>query len=88
MTTLAPGATAGAVTLNGLGAPASPIQQSRNWPPETPMTPEQSAIMEAAYTMKYQQQIQAGTMPSIPGNNPILGNGNTQQPQQKVPSRF
>ena len=78
--------TPGTVALNGLGAPASTIQPSKNWPPETPMTPEQAAIMEAAYTMKYQKQIHAGTMPSIPGENPILNGENP--PQQKPQSRF
>jgi hypothetical protein len=79
--------TAGAVALNGLGAPASAVQPSKNWPPEVALTPEQSAIMEAAYTMKYQKQIQAGSMPSIPGSNPILDGANPQQ-QQMPPSRF
>ena len=77
----------GTVALNGLGAPASSIQPSRNWPPETPMTPEQSAIMEAAYSMKYQQQINAGTMPSIPGENPLINSGSTPT-QQKAQSGF
>jgi hypothetical protein len=46
----------------------------QNWPPETPLTPEQAAIAEAAYTLKYQEQIAKGTMPPIPGasNNPLL----------------
>ena len=79
--------TPGPVALNGLGAPASQITKSQNWPPETPMTPEQAAIMEAAYTMKYQKEIQAGSMPSIPGSNPILDSGNTPAPQNSQ-SRF
>jgi len=75
------------VALNGLGAPASAIQPLKNWPPEIPMTPEEAAIQEAAYTLKYQKQIQAGTMPSIPGDNPILDLANPPQ-QQTPPSRF
>jgi len=67
----------GTVALNGLGAPASPVQQSRNWPPETPMTPEQATIMEALYNTKYAQQIEAGTMPAIPGSNPLTDGANT-----------
>jgi hypothetical protein len=77
----------GGVSLSGLGAPASTIQPAKNWPPETAMTPEEAAIMEAAYTMKYQKEIQAGSMPSIPGSNPILDAENPPQ-QQKIPSRF
>jgi hypothetical protein len=77
----------GTVALNGLGAPASTIEPSKNWPPETPMTPEQAAIMEAAYTMKYQQQINAGTMPSIPGENPLINSGSTPT-QHKAQSGF
>jgi len=51
---------------------------ARKWPPETPMSPEQSTIMEAAYRMKYQAEIQAGTMPPMPGDNPLIGNSNNQ----------
>jgi hypothetical protein len=43
-------------------------------PPEPPLSSEQAAIMEAAYTLKYQKEIQAGTMPSIPGDNPLMDN--------------
>jgi hypothetical protein len=43
--------------------------------------------MEAAYTMKYQQQINAGTMPSIPGENPLMNNGSTAT-QLKTQSGF
>ena len=72
--------------LGGLGAPASTPKPSQNWPPEVNMTPEQAAIIEAAYALKYQKQISEGTMPSIPGaeSNPLLNNGNTPgQPKPK-----
>lgn len=83
-TTTTPG---GTVALGGLGAPASPIKQQQNWPPETPMTPEQAAIMEAAYSMKYQKEISEGLMPPIPGGNPILDADNAAG-QNKPPSNF
>ena len=47
------------------------------------MSPEQAAIMEAAYRMKYQKEIQAGTMPSVPGDNPFTDNDNNNQRQQQ-----
>ena len=43
--------------------------------------------MDAAYRMKYQKEIQAGTMPSIPGDNPLIENNNNNQPQQRQPHR-
>jgi hypothetical protein len=43
---------------------------------------------EAAYRMKYQKEIQAGTMPSIPGENPLIeSNNNNQQQQQQRQKR-
>jgi hypothetical protein len=88
-TTQAPGTTAGTMALGGLGAPASTPKPAQNWPPEVNMTPEQAAIMEAAYALKYQKQISDGTMPSIPGaeRNPLLNNGNTSG-QTKTKSNF
>lgn len=77
----------GGVPPPGPAAPAPTIQPAKNWPPETPTAPEQAAIMEAAYTMKYQQQINAGTMPSVPGENPLMNNGSTVT-QQKTRSGF
>jgi hypothetical protein len=73
----APGATVstspGAVALSGLGQPASAPKPQQNWPPETAMTPEQAAIMEAAYTLKYKKQISEGMMPPMPDTgNPLL----------------
>jgi hypothetical protein len=65
------------------GQPASQITTANRWPPETPMSPEQAAIMEAAYRMKYQKEIQAGTMPSVPGDNPLTDNDNNNQQQQQ-----
>ena len=64
--------TPGTVALGGLGAPASTLRPQQNWPPETAMTPEQAAIMEAAYTIKYQKEISQGTMPPAPTGNPII----------------
>jgi hypothetical protein len=65
------------------GEPASQITLAKNWPPETPMSSEQAAIMEAAYRMKYRKEIQAETMPSIPGENPLIDNNNNNQQQQQ-----
>ena len=68
--------------------PAPKINRPRNWPPETPIFSEQAAIMEAAYRMKYQKEIQAGTMPSMPGDNPLLdNNSNNQQQHQEQQKR-
>ncbi len=66
------GTTAGMVALPAVGTPASTPTPQRNWPPETPMTPEEAAIHEAAYMLQYQQQIKDGKMPAIPGSNPLL----------------
>ena len=79
--------TAGTVALGGLGAPASTPRPQQNWPPETPMTPEQAAIMEAAYSLKYQKEISEGMMPPIPGGNPILDADNASG-QNKTQSNF
>jgi len=85
----ASGTTAGTVALSGLGAPASSIRPMQNWPPEVPMTPEQTAAVELLYSQKYQKQISEGTMPAIPGveNIPIPGNQNTGT-QTKTHSNF
>lgn len=80
-------ATPGTVALGGLGVPASTPKPQQNWPPETPMTPEQAAIMEAAYSLKYQKEISQGIMPPIPGGNPILDADNAAG-QDKPPSNF
>ena len=54
---------------------------------ETPaMTPEEAAIQGAAYTMKNQDAIAKGLMPSIPGSNPLLDSGN-QSPQPTKPTQ-
>ena len=73
------GTASGSLTVPGLGTTASTYQPQRNWPPE-PQTAEESAIMGAAYSQKYAQEIQAGTMPSLPGDNPLLQNQQTTQP--------
>jgi hypothetical protein len=81
------GTAPGTVALSGLGAPASAPKPSQNWPPDVAMTPEQAAIVEAAYTLKYQKEISQGLMPPIPGSNPLLDSGNTPTPT-KPQSRF
>ena len=58
--------TPGTVALNGLGGQASTPGVHQSWPPETPMTPEEAAIMGAAYNLKHQKAIAAGDMPSLP----------------------
>lgn len=74
----APGyATPGTVALGGLGAPASTPNAQQYSPQQPQLTPEQAAIMEAAYTLKNQKAISQGIMPPIPGSNPILDGGNT-----------
>jgi hypothetical protein len=72
------GSSAGTVTLPSLGTTASTVSQQRNWPPEVSLTAEQAAIVEAAYMMKNKAAIEQGTMPSIPGANPLLDSGTTQ----------
>jgi hypothetical protein len=63
-------------------APASTIQPAKNLPQDTTMTPEQAAIMEALYTTQHQKEIEAGTMPSVPGENPLVNNESTLTPQK------
>jgi len=75
------GTASGTVAVPGLGSAPSTPQRQQNWPPE-PSSPEEAAIMEAAYTQRYAQQIQAGTMPSIPGDNPLVQN----QPAEPAPT--
>jgi hypothetical protein len=83
------GGTLGTVTLPGMGSPPTATRQ-QNWPPETPMTPEQAAIQEAAYMLKNKDAIEKGLMPSIPGSNPLLDGGNnpgqTPQPKNTTPT--
>ena len=66
------GSSAGTLALSGLTAAPTTPRLQKNWPPETPMTPEEAAIMEAAYTMKNKDAIEKGLRPSIPGSNPLL----------------
>jgi hypothetical protein len=80
------GGTAGNVALPGFTSAPTPTARQQNWPPETAMTPEEAAIQEAAYTMKNQDAIAKGLMPSIPGSNPLLDNGN-QSPQPTKPTQ-
>ena len=69
------GTPSGTLTLPGTASAATTTTRQQNWPPETPMTPEQRVIAEAAYLQKYAKEIQAGTMPSIPGGNPLIQGG-------------
>jgi len=86
VTTTTPAATSpGTVALNGLGAPASPVTASQNWPPDPVQSPEVTAAMQLLYNQKYEKQIEAGTMPPIPGVSDI---GNNNPTPQKPPSRF
>jgi hypothetical protein len=94
--TTTPGTTAsspGAIALSGFGAPASTPTKQQNWPPESP-SPEAQAIADYAYKTKYASQIQAGTMPDIPGGNALqdmqnTGNsGQTTQPVNRGPQRL
>jgi hypothetical protein len=72
----------GSVSLPGLGNQASPIMPTKNWPPEV-TNPDTQQILDAAYNLKYQQQIQQGTMPEVPGPGLLDGvNGNGQGQQQ------
>ena len=73
------GTPSGTLTVPGLGSAPSTPQVQRNWPPE-PQSAEEAAIMGAAYSQRYAREIQAGTMPSIPGDNPLL------QDQQTAPT--
>jgi hypothetical protein len=76
-TTTAYGSSATSLTVpGGTPAPTTGMAQ-KSWPPEMQMTPEESAIHEAAYMLQYQNQIKNGTMPSIPGSNPLLESGTT-----------
>jgi hypothetical protein len=68
------GGTAGTLALPGLGAAPSTPGRQQNWPPEA-TSPEEQAIMDAAYTMKNKAAIDQGLMPSVPGSNPLLDSG-------------
>ena len=57
--------------------PAATTTPAKNLPLDATMTPEQAAIMEALYTTQHQKEIEAGTLPSVPGENPLVNNGNT-----------
>jgi hypothetical protein len=70
-------ATPGTVALGGLGTSASTPRAQQNWPPETPMTPEQATIMEAAHAIKNQKAISQGDLPPPFPGNPLLESGNT-----------
>ena len=84
---------ASAATVAPSRPPAQPsppgprITPAKSWSLEPPMSPEQAAIMEAAYRMKYQKEIQAGTMPPVPGDNPLIGNSDHNQQEQQQQRR-
>jgi hypothetical protein len=65
------------VTLPGLGSTSATAPRQQNWPPETPMTPEEATIKEAVWTMQHQKEISQGLLPPIPGSNPLLDSGTT-----------
>jgi len=69
---VARGSTAGTVALPGLGFTATTPTTQKVLPQDPPMSLEQQAIMDAAYTMKNKAAIEQGTMPAIPGSNPLL----------------
>jgi hypothetical protein len=71
------GGTAGTLALPGLASAPTTTTSQPNWPPETPMTPEEAAIQAAAYMTKNKTAIENGLMPSIPGSNPLLDSGNS-----------
>lgn len=69
--------TSGALTVPG-GATTTTTGtfRQKNWPPE-PTSPEEAAILEAAYTMKNKAAIERGDMPPVPGDNPLIQGGNS-----------
>lgn len=76
-------------TPNGsvaLGNQASPITPTRNWPPEV-TNPDTQQIMDAAYNLRYQQQIQQGTMPEVPGASLLDGANGSGGAQQQNPAQ-
>jgi hypothetical protein len=69
--------TAGALTVPGAAATTSTgTFRQKNWPPE-PTSPEEAAILGAAYTMKNKAAIERGDMPPVPGGNPLIEGGNS-----------
>ena len=75
-----------AVTLPGMASMPATTARQQNWPPETPMSPEEATLKEALWTTQHQKEISQGLLPSIPGSNPLLDNGNP--PGQTTPKTY
>jgi hypothetical protein len=80
------GGTTPTLTLPGMASAPTTAPPQQNWPPETPMTPEQAAVANAVYMTQNKDAIQKGLMPSIPGYNPLLDEGNSSA-QPATPAR-
>jgi len=74
----------GSVTLPGLGAPASPVTASKNWPPEV-TDPDHQTLLDAIYKQKNAEAIANGTMPDVPGSNPLVDTPTTSAPTTQNP---
>ena len=79
------GGTVGTLALPSMVSAPTTTAPQQNWPPETPMTPEEQAIQAAAYMTKNKAAIENGLMPSIPGSNPLLDSGTpSEQPTKQT----
>ena len=80
------GGTAGTLALPGMASAPNAANQQTTFPTEAPMSAEQQAILDAAYTVQNKTAIEKGLMPSVPGSNPLLDGENTSgQPKQSAP---
>jgi hypothetical protein len=80
------GGTAGTLALPGMASTPNNANRQTTFPTEAPMSPEQQAILDAAYTVQNKAAIDKGLMPSVPGSNPLLDGENTAgQPKQSAP---
>ncbi len=68
------GSTPIALTVPGAASVPGTATGFKNWPPES-HNPEEAAIAEAVYKTRYAEQIRNGTMPDVPGSNPLLDSG-------------
>ncbi len=70
--------------LPGLGNAASPINATKNWPPE-PSDPDHQTILDAAYKQRNAAAIADGRLPDIPGDNPLVETPPPNAPVQQNP---
>ena len=81
------GGPAGSLALPSMTSAPNTGNRQTTFPTEAPMSPEQQAILDAAYTVQNKTAIEKGLMPSVPGSNPLLDSENTTpHPKPSVPT--